>query len=209
MSIENFSSSKSVLGVVLGTVSMLSAYTATAATIELTPTVVNEPVGSSFLLNLDGRDFSVGTNGSASGGTSGGGLEITWDSSVVDLQGGLAGVNITFAGDQFFAGPPVLGAGSLTLDLGSFFGDPNVDFPIAELTFDAVAPGVTTTVIDVSLSNVWADYDAIIDMTPTGIGSTITVTSTAVVPVPAAVWLFGSGLLGLVGVARRRSHQAA
>jgi hypothetical protein len=29
--------------------------------------------------------------------------------------------------------------------------------------------------------------------------------STPVVPVPAAVWLFGSGLLGLVGVARRRS----
>jgi len=26
------------------------------------------------------------------------------------------------------------------------------------------------------------------------------------VPVPAAVWLFGSGLLGLVGVARRKSH---
>ena len=26
----------------------------------------------------------------------------------------------------------------------------------------------------------------------------------AAVPVPAAVWLFGSGLLGLVGVARRR-----
>lgn len=25
------------------------------------------------------------------------------------------------------------------------------------------------------------------------------------VPVPAAVWLFGSGLLGLVGVARRRA----
>ncbi len=28
--------------------------------------------------------------------------------------------------------------------------------------------------------------------------------TTAVVPVPAAVWLFGSGLLGLVGIARRK-----
>ena len=25
-------------------------------------------------------------------------------------------------------------------------------------------------------------------------------------PVPAAVWLFGSGLLGLIGMARRRKH---
>ena len=29
-------------------------------------------------------------------------------------------------------------------------------------------------------------------------------TDTGVVPVPAAVWLFGSGLLGLIGIARRR-----
>ena len=32
----------------------------------------------------------------------------------------------------------------------------------------------------------------------------ITVTPPSTVPVPAAVWLFGSGLVGLVGVARRR-----
>lgn len=31
-------------------------------------------------------------------------------------------------------------------------------------------------------------------------------TATAVIPVPAAVWLFGSGLLGLVSVARRKQH---
>jgi hypothetical protein len=29
-------------------------------------------------------------------------------------------------------------------------------------------------------------------------------TTAIVVPIPAAVWLFGSGLLGLIGVARRR-----
>jgi hypothetical protein len=30
--------------------------------------------------------------------------------------------------------------------------------------------------------------------------------TTSVVPLPAAVWLFGSGLLGLVGVARRKAR---
>ena len=30
------------------------------------------------------------------------------------------------------------------------------------------------------------------------------VINSPVVPVPAAVWLFGSGLLGLVGIARRK-----
>ena len=34
-----------------------------------------------------------------------------------------------------------------------------------------------------------------------------TVNSPAAVPVPAAVWLFGSGLVGLVGVARRKKSQ--
>ncbi len=39
------------------------------------------------------------------------------------------------------------------------------------------------------------------------IGSSVDVSTSAVVPVPAAVWLFGSGLLGLVGVARRRHRR--
>ena len=36
--------------------------------------------------------------------------------------------------------------------------------------------------------------------------SHLTVYETPAVPVPAAVWLFGSGLIGLVGVARRKNH---
>jgi hypothetical protein len=49
------------------------------------------------------------------------------------------------------------------------------------------------------------------DLTPTqwslsanATGSTYSMTVTAV-PIPAAVWLFGSGLLGLVGIARKKA----
>ena len=38
----------------------------------------------------------------------------------------------------------------------------------------------------------------------TGFFDAISINSVAPVPVPAAVWLFGSGLLGLIGVARRK-----
>ena len=36
-------------------------------------------------------------------------------------------------------------------------------------------------------------------------GQDVLVVDVQVIPVPAAVWLFGSGLIGLVGIARRRS----
>ena len=37
-----------------------------------------------------------------------------------------------------------------------------------------------------------------------GSGNSMTVTSISTIPVPAAVWLFGSGLIGLIGIARRK-----
>jgi len=37
-----------------------------------------------------------------------------------------------------------------------------------------------------------------------GTGNSLHVTSVSTVPVPAAVWLFGSGLIGLIGIARRK-----
>ena len=39
---------------------------------------------------------------------------------------------------------------------------------------------------------------------PDGVATFATFTPAAVVPVPAAAWLFGSGLLGLIGIARRK-----
>jgi len=89
---------------------------------------------------------------------------------------------------------------------------------------------VTNGLIQLSTTDISADwnrYEAVVDLSAIGPGAvnvqfgfqTLTGNDVAttnfydnvtwqqtssVVPVPAAVWLFGSGLLGLVGVARRR-----
>jgi hypothetical protein len=47
-------------------------------------------------------------------------------------------------------------------------------------------------------------------LTSSGVGAGadmtgVSVTTVSAVPVPAAVWLFGSGLIGLAGVARRKA----
>lgn len=45
-------------------------------------------------------------------------------------------------------------------------------------------------------------------VSPVSVPYTLSMTAApAPVPVPPAVWLFGSGLLGLVGIARRKSHK--
>jgi len=50
----------------------------------------------------------------------------------------------------------------------------------------------------------WDGYEAISPAATDGPGYVISILSTSAVPVPAAVWLFGSGLIGLVGIGRRK-----
>ena len=85
--------------------------------------------------------------------------------------------------------------------------------PIATSTFNvAGSVGAGTTLGQLSLgtddsiggspmdNGPFSGKNANFDMTSV----TVTGVTVSAVPVPAAVWLFGSGLLGLVGVARRR-----
>lgn len=52
---------------------------------------------------------------------------------------------------------------------------------------------------------IWAYTFDIADGDTFSISKSMLLDTPAVVPVPAAVWLFGSGLLGIIGIARRRS----
>ncbi|MFK5947582.1 MAG: VPLPA-CTERM sorting domain-containing protein [Methylococcales bacterium] len=85
--------------------------------------------------------------------------------------------------------------------------------PIATSAFNTVGQaGFGTTLGQLSLgtddgiggspmdNGPFTNFNANFDMT------SITVTKISAIPVPAAVWLFGSGLVGLAGIARRRKQ---
>jgi hypothetical protein len=90
--------------------------------------------------------------------------------------------------------------------VGSFLGvDGNQQ--IGQLNF-TLATGVSNSVVSVAqaaIGGTWSAWDGVndpYDFTNDYAGTTI---NPSIVPVPAAIWLFGSGVIGLAGVARRRS----
>ena len=108
-------------------------------------------------------------------------------------QATLLSLDITVGSESFTNSMDVnFGAGDITFSLGSFY----------SLDFNA----------DDGVNGATADFDSFFTSfaSDNGGGSTKDIAGTwisysqVVVPVPAAVWLFGSGLLGLVGVARRK-----
>ncbi len=175
---------------------------AQAATITVDPISPIHTNGDVFSVSIVGTDFIEG-----SGGTLGGGFSLAWDPSILTLQSSA----ITFSGDQAFGQPGVVdvAAGTWTnADVTSLFtAETLANFEIATLSFLAVLPGVSPTDVTIGLfdngfDRIWADSAGLVDVNPTFIGGSVTVNP---VPVPAAVWLFASGILGLVGVARRRN----
>ena len=113
-------------------------------------------------------------------------------------------------------GPTILsddGAGNATLDFSGwrvFWNNTNIN-----MGSGGTSNGVATLTCgtDCGLGDSFVlDYDATVpDDGSTNFGNVYyafhiegTISEVAAIPVPAAVWLFGSGLLGLVGVARRK-----
>ena len=145
-----------------------------------------------------GGDFQPNVTGTTAGDITGGALDLT----ALDFGG-------VYSGAQFFLPP---------MDLADITGAPgDVDEPI--FGGDGAFTGGSTTGLDYYLDkfvdNGDGTYGFIMRWTSQiQDGSSFDgfiarwrlegTMNTSAVPVPAAVWLFGSGLLGLVGVARRK-----
>ena len=160
---------------------------------------------SGFAFELD-DDGSVPAEAIA-GGT----FDLT---ATIDASGNLTGGTLSIGGTVASLG---FTSGTLLTGTLTDFGFPNVGSDPFEFLLDVTGGdaaglygGVPAGVI---LSGTGFDGDfngnfdnlALLDGVPTP-GTGTAVADVAPVPLPAALWLFGTGLLGLIGVSRRRAQ---
>lgn len=106
--------------------------------------------------------------------------------------------------------------GDFDSDTGTFYGDFNVAGSLLAGTFSDLSLSQTSSALSFNADLIYTSGTLMNDLDLPGYrrleGTQFNDTAqlraklgqVAVVPVPAAAWLFGSGLLGLVGVARRK-----
>ncbi len=185
----------------LGIIAMLAVTGANASTVSVDPSVLTVAPGSSFTAAIT-ADFT------AEGGASEGGFLLSWDPAVLTLNEAASGASADIAGDivlDFAIVDPVFGELDYSYSTCLLACAPSTVYGVYDLSFDVnpAASGDTPIALTIGvIGDRWSDANGDLLPNPTFNGATITVSA---VPVPAAAWLFASGLLGLVGVARRRS----
>lgn len=169
----------------------LTAGQATANTVSLTqPNPIFAGGTATLDLVLEGTNFTDAVDGAA--------FTFSWDPTVLQYIG------MTVANppwDTAAVNDANAAAGIVDfVFLGQSVGASTGQFGLATLSFNVI--GATGTDI------VFADSSFGGFVAPGGIAVPVTYVNAQVflgpIPVPAAVWLFGSGLLGLLGIARRR-----
>lgn len=183
---------------VSGIVALMLASQASANTVYVDP-------ASSYQAN--GSTFSLSIMGNFSESTIGGGFTLSWDNNVISLVSDETAILNSLTANNFeFSNVQSITPTSLEVLSSSFVNTFTGVFNIVTLDFQAVQPGTTTAALTLSPTQTsdWVSGDLFSPVTVNYVGGTVEV---GAVPVPAAVWLFGSGLIGLVGIARRGKPQ--
>lgn len=157
------------------------------------PATVN--VGDSFSLNITGSGFTSNVDG--------GGVNFSYDSSILNVA------SVSIDGTVWDFGGAGISTGLINNDTGTVdgimvntFSVVTGSFDVATIQFQAIGSGTSALNLTEYALNPWASGGSLIN--PIMASGSLTVLQS--VPIPAAVWLFGSGLLGLIGLARRHAR---
>ncbi len=157
-------------------------------------------IQSNHWLNDNGKKLFLRVPDRAIGGVRG--SIDTKGTSIFTASPGNLVYDLTFGDDPTLTLPFAFGDNKDDATLEIFFNDTllasvdGVDYELDELSF-----------VDVDISSyagMTGELNFVLNTTGTQSANVFIPESLATVPVPAAVWLFGSGLIGLVGVSRRK-----
>ena len=143
-------------------------------------------IGTGFIENVDGGGVNIGFDSSVLNV-----LSVSIDESVWDFGGTGISVGITDNATGTINGVMVNADSNV-----------NGDFVVASIQFQVVGNGSSLLSLTEYALNPWASGGFAIN--PDFVNATFTT-----VPVPAAVWLFGSGFIGLISFVKRKKSIAA
>ncbi len=153
-------------------------------------------VGDIFTVDIVGTAFTSNVDG--------GGVNLSFDQSMLNVLSVSIDESVwNFGSTGINTGTIDNATGSVDGIMVNTFADVAGDFVIATVEFEAMSANNSLLILSGLGINPWASGGSLIN--PVYVSSTVEVSA---VPVPAAVWLFGSGLIGLLGFAKRKQTNA-
>ncbi len=173
---------------------------ANAAVISLVPNLIGYSPGDTITIGV-GDTLSLTVRATEyPGGTSGGGVVVDYSAGT----GFVSAATVTFPTEWNFIADSTIdnAGGTVTASTVGFPGATTATFDLAIITFTANAVGSFYMGLSELASNPFFLSDGTTLAMPTFNGANV-----SVVPIPPAIWLLGSGLVGLIGMARRKRNQ--
>ncbi len=149
-----------------------------------------------FQAVTQGQTFSLDVVGNGFPATEGGGVDISFDASIVHVLGVTLDPVWTFTLANSVGTIDNVAGTVSNISVGALPGVPTGSFTVATVEFQAMGLGSTMLSMTEPSNNPWGSGGS-------AIGVSFDPGTVSVVPIPAALWMFGSGLIGLAGIGRR------